>query len=87
AACASYVSIDIPYQTYRDFAENKGACQPGALGIPILNKDGTLRGHSSAAIPFIDFSSVSNDRAIETLIAPQYAVGVAHNVDHDEARF
>ncbi|CUJ76950.1 Temperature-sensitive hemagglutinin tsh autotransporter precursor [Achromobacter dolens] len=87
AACASYVSIDIPYQTYRDFAENKGAFQPGALGIPILNKDGTLRGHSSAAIPFIDFSSVSNDRAIETLIAPQYAVGVAHNVDHDEARF
>ncbi|MBK1980326.1 autotransporter outer membrane beta-barrel domain-containing protein [Achromobacter xylosoxidans] len=86
-ACASYVSIDIPYQTYRDFAENKGAFQPGALGIPILNKDGTLRGNSSAAIPFIDFSSVSNDRAIETLIAPQYAVGVAHNVDHDEARF
>ncbi|WP_063569756.1 S6 family peptidase [Achromobacter ruhlandii] len=87
AACASYVSIDIPYQTYRDFAENKGAFQPGALGIPILNKDGTLRGNTSAAIPFIDFSSVSNDRAIETLIAPQYAVGVAHNVDHDEARF
>ncbi|WP_063579977.1 S6 family peptidase, partial [Achromobacter ruhlandii] len=87
AACASYVSIDIPYQTYRDFAENKGAFQPGALGIPILNKDGTLRGNTSAAIPFIDFSSVSNDRAIETLIAPQYAVGVAHNADHDEARF
>lgn len=87
AACASYVSTDIPYQTYRDFAENKGAFQPGALGVPIHNKDGTLRGHSSPTIPFIDFSGVSDDRAIETLIAPQYAVGVAHNVYHDEARF
>ncbi|WP_238926041.1 S6 family peptidase [Achromobacter xylosoxidans] len=87
AARASYVSIDIPYQTYRDFAENKGAFQPGALGVPVHNKDGTLRGSSSPTIPFIDFSSVSDDRAIGTLIAPQYAVGVAHNDYHDEARF
>ncbi|OCZ63323.1 autotransporter outer membrane beta-barrel domain-containing protein [Achromobacter xylosoxidans] len=86
-ASASYVSIDIPYQTYRDFSENKGVFQPGALGLPIYDKSGQLRGRLSDTIPFIDFSSVSDDRAIETLIAPQYAVGVAHNVNHDEARF
>ncbi|MFY4257386.1 S6 family peptidase [Achromobacter xylosoxidans] len=87
AACASYVSIDIPYQTYRDFAENKGAFQPGALGVPIYNKSGQLRGRLSDTIPFIDFSSVSDDKAIETLIAPQYAVGVAHNSRYDTTRF
>ncbi|MGE8659265.1 MAG: S6 family peptidase [Achromobacter sp.] len=86
-AGASYVSIDIPYQTYRDFGENKGVFQPGALGVPIYDKSGQLRGRLSDTIPFIDFSSVSDDRAIETLIAPQYAVGVAHNVYHDETRF
>ncbi|MCF7770712.1 S6 family peptidase [Achromobacter pulmonis] len=86
-ASASYVSIDIPYQTYRDFSENKGAFQPGALGLPIYDKSGQLRGRLSDTIPFIDFSSVSDDRAIETLIAPQYAAGVAHNVYHDETRF
>ncbi|MCZ8393083.1 S6 family peptidase [Achromobacter xylosoxidans] len=78
AAGASYVSIDIPYQTYRDFAENKGAFQPGALGVPIHDKSGALRGRLSDVIPFIDFSSVSSGRATETLIAPQYAVGAAH---------
>ncbi|CUK23925.1 Serine protease pic autotransporter precursor [Achromobacter ruhlandii] len=87
AAYASYVSIDIPYQTYRDFAENKGAFQPGALGVPIYNKSGQLRGRLSDTIPFIDFSSVSDDKAIETLIAPQYAVGVAHNSRYDTTRF
>ncbi|WP_241069254.1 S6 family peptidase, partial [Achromobacter insuavis] len=87
AACASYVSINIPYQTYRDFAENKGAFQPGALGVAIHNKSGQLRGRLSNTIPFIDFSSVSDDKAIETLIAPQYAAGVAHNGRHDSTRF
>lgn len=86
-AGASYVSIDIPYQTYRDFAENKGAFQPGALGAPIHDKSGALRGRLSGDIPFIDFSSVSDDNGIATLIAPQYTAGVAHNGRHDSARF
>lgn len=34
AACASYVSIDIPYQTYRDFAENKGLSSPAPWAFP-----------------------------------------------------
>ncbi len=86
-AGASYVSIDIPYQTYRDFAENKGAFQPGALSVPIHDKSGALRGRLSGDIPFIDFSSVSDDNGIATLIAPQYVAGVAHNGRHDSTRF
>ncbi|WP_306801607.1 S6 family peptidase, partial [Escherichia coli] len=66
-ACASLVSIDIPYQTYRDFSENKGAFQPGALGIPIHDKSDNLRGRLSDDIPFIDFSSVSDINGIGTL--------------------
>ncbi|CUJ78080.1 MAG: autotransporter outer membrane beta-barrel domain-containing protein [Achromobacter sp.] len=85
-ASAGYASIEIPYQTYRDFAENKGAFQPGALGIPIYDKSGNLRGRLSDDIPFIDFSSVSDSNAIGTLIAPQYAAGVAHNSQHDSTR-
>ncbi|MEX6190064.1 S6 family peptidase [Escherichia coli] len=38
---ASIVGMDIPYQTYRDFAENKGAFSVGALDIPLYKKDGT----------------------------------------------
>lgn len=85
-ARAGYASIEIPYQTYRDFAENKGAFRPGALGIPIYDKSGSLRGTLSDVIPFIDFSSVSDNNAIGTLVAPQYTVGVAHNGPHDSTR-
>ncbi|EOT8213667.1 S6 family peptidase [Escherichia albertii] len=29
---------DIPYQTYRDFAKNKGQFHAGATNIPIFNQ-------------------------------------------------
>lgn len=46
---ASTVRNDIPYQIYRDFAENRGVFQPGALNIPIYDKSGDLVGSLNAA--------------------------------------
>ncbi|EHX2146149.1 hypothetical protein K3R08_003994 [Escherichia albertii] len=37
-ATASVVRGDIPYQTYRDFAKNKGQLHAGATNIPIFNQ-------------------------------------------------
>lgn len=39
-AGASTVGGNNPYQTYRDFAENKGQFQAGATNIPIFNNKG-----------------------------------------------
>ncbi|HAM2729849.1 TPA: hypothetical protein IBD79_005188, partial [Escherichia coli] len=41
---ASTVSAEIPYQTFRDFAENKGVFTPGATGIEIKDKNGNAVG-------------------------------------------
>lgn len=32
----SVANADIPYQTYRDFATNKGAFYPGARDVPFI---------------------------------------------------
>lgn len=39
---ASVVSSEVPYQTFRDFAENKGVFAAGATNIPVYYKDGAL---------------------------------------------
>lgn len=74
----SVANADIPYQTYRDFATNKGAFYPGARDVPIYNKYGQTVGLLNQA-PMPDFSSVNKTSGIATLIHPQYATTVHHN--------
>lgn len=50
-AGASTVGGNNPYQTYRDFAENKGQFQAGATNIPIFNNKGELVGHLDRLAP------------------------------------
>lgn len=83
---ASIVGMDIPYQTYRDFAENKGAFSVGALDIPFYKKDGTLYSTLNKA-PMIDFSAVDSGQTVATLISPQYIVSVKHNTGYKNVRF
>lgn len=83
---ASIVGMDIPYQTYRDFAENKGAFSVGALDIPLYKKDGTLYSTLNKA-PMIDFSAVDSGQTVATLISPQYIVSVKHNTGYKNVRF
>ncbi|EET5304564.1 autotransporter outer membrane beta-barrel domain-containing protein, partial [Escherichia coli] len=72
---ASTVSAEIPYQTFRDFAENKGVFTPGATGIEIKDKNGNLTGVLNT--PMLDFSSLSRD-GHTTLIHPGYGVSAKH---------
>ncbi|EKJ5694310.1 autotransporter outer membrane beta-barrel domain-containing protein [Salmonella enterica] len=75
---ASLVGTEIPYQTYRDFSENKGAFQPGAENVIIYAKDGNEKLHLNKA-PMPDFSSIDRKLSVTTLIAPNYVAGVSHN--------
>ncbi|EZD93166.1 autotransporter outer membrane beta-barrel domain-containing protein [Escherichia coli] len=72
---ASTVSAEIPYQTFRDFAENKGVFTPGATGIEIKDKNGNAVG--TLDVPMIDFSSVSR-RGSLTLLSQGYGVSAKH---------
>lgn len=74
----SIANYEIPYQTYRDFATNKGQFYPGARDVQVYNKYGYLAGILNKA-PMPDFSSVDNMSGISTMILPQYAVSVYHN--------
>ncbi|EEW0785510.1 hypothetical protein EEP38_005322, partial [Escherichia coli] len=56
---ASTVSAEIPYQTFRDFAENKGVFTPGVTGIEINDNNGNKVGVLD--VPMLDFSSLSRD--------------------------
>lgn len=82
---SSTVSSEINYQTFRDFAENKGVFFPGATDIAVYNKQGELLGTlNKAAMP--DFSSV-NSSGVATLINPQYVASVKHNVGYTSVSF
>lgn len=85
-ASVASVSVNHPsYQTYRDFAENKGAFYPGAKNIPLFDTDGSVVSVLNSA-PMIDFSS--NDRTgVATLISPQYVVSVKHNGGYQNVKF
>ncbi|CBG91802.1 S6 family peptidase [Citrobacter rodentium] len=82
---AGIVRADIPYQLFRDFAENKGIFVPGAADIPVYDKDGKLVGHLDKA-PMADFSSVTTN-AVATLVSPQYLVSVKHNGGYQTVSF
>ncbi|EKC2495409.1 autotransporter outer membrane beta-barrel domain-containing protein, partial [Salmonella enterica] len=75
---AGTVSSDVPYQTFRDFAENKGEFSPGARDINIYTRTGGVATVLDKA-PMPDFSSANFGTAIATLISPQYIASVKHN--------
>lgn len=82
---ASVVKGDVPYQTYRDFAENKGAFQAGKTDLIIKDKNGSVTGTLSSA-PMADFSA-TDTKGIATLVSPQYLSGVRHNGGYTSVRF
>lgn len=82
---ASVTTNYIPYQTYRDFAENKGLFKPGTVNISFYDKQGNVVTSLSKA-PMIDFSS--NDlTGVATLVSPQYVVSVKHNGGYQYVKF
>lgn len=85
---ASDVGNILPYQTYRDFSENKGEFIPGTTNIPLYNKNDTLEQVLDKA-HMIDFSSVNIDGSpgVATLVNPQYIVSVKHNKGYKNPRF
>ncbi|EEW7793383.1 serine protease autotransporter toxin EatA [Escherichia coli] len=79
---AATVNADISYQTFRDFAENKGAFIVGASNINIYDKNGVLVGVLDKA-PMPDFSSATMNTGTlppgdHTLYSPQYVVTAKH---------
>ncbi|WP_158262958.1 S6 family peptidase [Kosakonia sp. H7A] len=86
AAEASIVRDDIDYQTYRDFAENKGQFIQGAQGLVIRDKDGRQVGVLQQA-PMPDFSAVDRLLGVATLISPQYITSVRHNGGYQSVQF
>lgn len=90
-ALAATVSAEIPYQIFRDFAENKGQFTQGATNIAIYDKQGNLVGKLDKA-PMIDFSSaaVSTGKlqpGDHTLYSPQYMVTAKHVNGSDTMSF
>jgi len=83
---ASVVGTLLPYQTYRDFAENKGQFVAGASDIPLYEQNGELYSTLSLA-PMPDFSVVDRVYSVATLVAPQYVVSVRHNGSYQNVQF
>lgn len=82
---ASVVGTDLPYQTYRDFGENKGAFRPGAEDIPLYDKAGEPYARLNRA-PMIDFGSVDRS-GIATLVSPGHVISVKHNGGYQRVIF
>ncbi|WP_054495577.1 S6 family peptidase, partial [Achromobacter ruhlandii] len=82
---AAMVGTDLPYQTYRDFAENKGVFRPGTRDISLYDKAGAPYAVLDRA-PMIDFS-MADTSGIATLVAPQYVVSVKHNAGYTGVTF
>ncbi|WP_277611769.1 S6 family peptidase, partial [Escherichia coli] len=82
---ASVVGTSLPYQTYRDFAENKGVFQAGAENVPLYDKNGNPVTTLNKA-PMIDFSS-NDSTGVATLVSPQYVVSVKHNGGYQYVKF
>ena len=80
---AALVRDDVDYQTFRDFAENKGMFSVGATNVLVKDKNNKDLGTALPnGIPMIDFSVVDVDKRIATLVNPQYVVGVKHVGDN-----
>ncbi|EFZ2447562.1 TPA: serine protease autotransporter toxin SepA [Shigella flexneri] len=90
-ALSATVSAEIPYQIFRDFAENKGQFTPGTTNISIYDKQGNLVGKLDKA-PMADFSSAtittgSLPPGDHTLYSPQYVVTAKHVSGSDTMSF
>ncbi|AVL28839.1 hypothetical protein CEQ27_00215 (plasmid) [Escherichia coli O104:H4] len=90
-ALSATVSAEIPYQIFRDFAENKGQFTPGTTNISIYDKQGNLVGKLDKA-PMADFSSAtittgSLPPGNHTLYSPQYVVTAKHVSGSDTMSF
>ena len=85
SSSASVVGGGVNYQTYRDFAENKGAFKPGAVNIPLYDKQGNVVTSLNKAL-MIDFSS-NDSTGVATLVSPQYIVSVKHNSGYQSVKF
>ncbi|EBV5086513.1 autotransporter outer membrane beta-barrel domain-containing protein [Salmonella enterica subsp. enterica serovar Ball] len=85
---ASIVNGEVPYQVFRDFAENKGQFTPGTMNISIPDKNGGEIGHLDKA-PIPDFSPVNvrSNAGVATLISPQYVASVKHNIGYQNVSF
>ncbi|MFB6350145.1 S6 family peptidase, partial [Moraxella sp. ZJ142] len=80
SADASLVRGDIDYNYFRNFAENKGQFQAGAVNIPIYDKTGKFLGTALPKdIPMPDFSAVDSTRYLSGLIDYQRVASVKHN--------
>lgn len=86
-ASAAFIRADIDYQTYRDFAENKGRFTVGAQNVAIYNKQGTYLGTMLTNIPMVDFSSTDRNNAVATAVTSQYISGVTHNTGYSSVSF
>ena len=90
-ALAATVSAEIPYQIFRDFAENKGQFTPGSTNISIYDKQGNPVGKLDKA-PMADFSSATITTGNlppgdHTLYSPQYVVTAKHVSGSDTMSF
>ncbi|CAD5551651.1 hypothetical protein B9R23_004238 [Escherichia coli] len=90
-ALSATVSAEIPYQIFRDFAENKGQFTPGTTNIFIYGKQGHQVGKLDKA-PMTDFSSAtittgSLPPGNHTLYSPQYVVTAKHVSGSDTMSF
>ncbi|EJH1737655.1 autotransporter outer membrane beta-barrel domain-containing protein [Escherichia coli] len=88
---SAIVRSDIPYQTFKDFAENKGQFIPGATNLKIYDKQGNQLGALNKA-PMVDFSSATiNTGALppgdHTLYSPAYVVTAKHVNGSDTMSF
>lgn len=84
---ASIVNGEFDYQTYRDFAENKGVFKPGVSNIPVFKRSNKTDAPDVIMDkPIPDFSSVDRS-GIATLLAPSYIASVAHNGGYTGVNF
>lgn len=81
---AGLMHPDIPLQTYRDFAENRGRFAADATNVPVYYKDGT----PSGTIPrMMSFESVVDEGFAALTGNPQFLATVAHNGGYQTASF
>lgn len=86
---ASLVRGDVDYQEFRNFAENKGKYQPGAVNIPVYDNNGNYLGTVLPQdVPMPDFSATNFRTGVATLVnipsrigvnSNQFIASVAHN--------
>ncbi|MDG6882269.1 Immunoglobulin A1 protease autotransporter precursor [Phocoenobacter uteri] len=86
-AIASGVRADIPYQYYRDLAENKGAFTVGARNVKVYDNKQNLVGVMFDKAPMADFSTIYTHYGVATLVDPQFITSVAHNIGYAEVEF